>query len=158
MPNDMSDDNICRAAEILESLHCVTNVSVICRQKHTNRHDVIIDCVLSENVASTMQHLDGLGYSAGPAESSTFGVVDGEEIVLKFEGNLFLERLKNVPLKIKFYKNVPPERYSGHLAVGSKAEQWDSDQYHGHMTFEVALGRLSVPRKGTMTIYVPKVT
>ena len=158
MPDDMPDENICRAAEILESLQCVTNVSVLCRQKHANPHDIIIDCVLSERVAITMQHLDDIGYKSGPAESSSFGLVDGEEIIIKFEGNLYLERYKNSLLKMKFYKNLPLERHSDHLMVLNRAEQWDSDQYHGHLTFEVTSGRLPVARKGSMVLYVPKVS
>jgi hypothetical protein len=39
-------------------------------------HDVIIECVRSENVADTLQHLDKLGYNDGPPESAEFGVVD----------------------------------------------------------------------------------
>lgn len=91
VPDNMTEGDICRAAEILEGLHCVTNVSIICRQKHTNPHDVIIECVQSENLASTMKELDIKGYNDGPPESAEFGVIDGEEIEINFESNLYLE-------------------------------------------------------------------
>lgn len=153
----MSDEDICKAAEILENLHSVTNVSVLCRQKHINPHDVFIGVALAENISDTIKHLDELGYNKGPAESTSFGVVDGEEIVIKFEGNLYLEQYKSYPLKMKFYRNLPNTRISDHLAVLSKADQVDTEHYHGHLTFDVSPGRISLHRKGSMVLYVPKV-
>ncbi|XP_052059579.1 uncharacterized protein LOC127700210 isoform X2 [Mytilus californianus] len=156
VPDNMSEEDICRAAEILEGLNCVTNVSIICRQKHTNPHEVIIECVKSENVATTMQHLDSIGYNDGPAESTGFGVVDGEEVEIKFESNLYLDRLKHAPLKIKFYKHLPSNRYSEHLVVVSKSEQGEDSNYHGYLKYCVPPGRLSLPRIGSLVVYVPK--
>jgi hypothetical protein len=127
----MPDEDICRAAEILEGLiNYVTNISVICRQKHANPHDVIIECVKSENVADTMQHLDQLGYNDGPPESAEFGVVDGEEIEIKVEHNLCLEGYKYSSIKIRFYKHIPFDRYSRNLKIVNKGDQGEDDKYH----------------------------
>ncbi|CAG2207049.1 unnamed protein product [Mytilus edulis] len=156
VPDNMTEEDICRAAEILEGLFCVTYVSIICRQKHQNLHDVIIECVRSENVTSTMKALDSIGYNEGPAASSEFGVVDGEAIEIKFESNLYLERLKHSPLKIKFYKNLQLDRYSEHLEVVSKAEQGEDIAYHGYLKYSVSPGRLSSSRTGSLVVYIPK--
>lgn len=128
----MKDEDICKAAEILESLNCVTKVSLICRQKHTDPHDAVIQCVRTENIVDTLHHLDGLGYTDGPPESSEFGVVDGEEIEIQFESNLYFEYFQYSNLKIKFYSNLSTERYSGHLLVLNKGDQAEDDKYHGH--------------------------
>ena len=157
VPEGMPDEDICRAAEILEGLNCVTNISVICRQKHANPHDVIIECVRSENVADTLQHLDKLGYNDGPPESAEFGVVDGEEIEIKVEHNLCLEGYRNSSLKIKFYKHLPFDRYSRNLKIVNKGDQGEDEKYHGYLTYNVPPGRLSVPRQGKLVLYVPKV-
>lgn len=157
VPEGMPDADICRAAEILEGLNCVTNISVICRQKHANPHDVIIECVKSENVAETLQHLDTLGYNDGPPESAEFGVVDGEEIEIKVEHNLCLEGYKYSSLKIKFYKHLPFDRYSRNLKIVNKGDQGEEEKYHGYLTYNVPPGRLSVPRQGKLVLYVPKV-
>ena len=157
VPEGMPDEDICRAADILEGLNCVTNISVICRQKHANPHDVIIECVRSENVADTLQHLDKLGYNDGPPESAEFGVVDGEEIEIKVEHNLCLEGYINSFLKIKFYKHLPFDRYSTNLKIVNKGDQGEDEKYHGYLTYNVPPGRLSVPRQGKLVLYVPKV-
>ncbi|CAG2190528.1 unnamed protein product [Mytilus edulis] len=59
VPDNMSDEDICKAAEILEGLNCVTNVSIICRQKFSNPHEVIIECVKSEKCR---YHYETLGF------------------------------------------------------------------------------------------------
>ncbi|CAC5373111.1 unnamed protein product [Mytilus coruscus] len=156
VPEDMSDEDICKAAEILEGLSCVTNVSIICRQKRSNPHDVSIECVKSENVVTTMQHLDSIGYNDGPPESTEFGVVDGEEIELKFESNLYTDRLKHSPLKIKFYQHLPFKRFIEHLVVVNKTDQVEDNKYHGYLKYSVPPGRLSLPRTGSLILYVPK--
>ncbi|VDI49803.1 Hypothetical predicted protein [Mytilus galloprovincialis] len=153
VPEDMSDEDICKAAEILEGLSCVTNVSIICRQKRSNSHDVIIECVKSENVTNTLQHFDSIGYNDGPPESTEFGVVDGEEIEIKFESNLYLERLKFSPMKIKFYKHLPFKRFVEHLVVVNKADQVEEDTYHGYLKFNVPPGRLSLRRTRSLILY-----
>ncbi|XP_076113369.1 uncharacterized protein LOC143081020 [Mytilus galloprovincialis] len=156
VPDNMSDEDICKAAEILEGLNCVTTVSIICRQKHSNPHEVIIECVKSENVDTTMKHLDSIGYNDGPAESAEFGVVDGEEIEIKFESNLYLQRLKRSPLRMTFYKHLKSERYSEHLVVVNKAEQGEDISYHGYLEYSVSSARLSLKRSGSLAVYVPK--
>ncbi|CAG2200047.1 unnamed protein product [Mytilus edulis] len=123
VPDSMSDEDVCKEAEIREGLNCVTNVSIICRQKHSNPHEVIIECVKSENVDTTMKYLDSIGYNDGPAESAEFGVVDGEVIEIKFESNLYFERLKRSPLRMPFYKDLKSQRYFEHLVVVNKSEQ-----------------------------------
>ncbi|CAC5401517.1 unnamed protein product [Mytilus coruscus] len=156
VPFEMKDEDICKAAEILESLNFVTKVSLICRQKHADPHDAVIQCVRTENIADTLHHLDALGYTDGPPESSEFGVVDGEEIEVQHESNLYFEYYQYSTLKMKFYSNLSVERYSGNLLVLNKGDQAEDDKYHGHFSYSVLPGRLSIPRQGTFVLYVPK--
>ncbi|XP_052059590.1 uncharacterized protein LOC127700211 isoform X3 [Mytilus californianus] len=156
VPFEMKDEVICKTAEILESLNCVTKVSLICRQKHADPHDAVIQCVRTENIAGTLHHLDALGYTDGPPESSEFGVVDGEEIEVQYESNLYFEYYQYSTLKMKFYSNLSVERYSGNLLVLNKGDQAEDDKYHGHFSYSVLPGRLSIPRQGTFVLYVPK--
>ncbi|XP_071173582.1 uncharacterized protein [Mytilus edulis] len=156
VPYNISNEDACKAAEILEELSCVTNVSIICRQKHSDPHEVIIECVKSENVENTLQHLDSIGYNDGPAESAEFDVIDGEEIEIKFESNLYLKRLKRSLLKIKFYKHLQCNRYSEYLEVVSNEDQGPDINYHGYLKYSVPPGRLSLTRTGSLVVYVPK--
>ncbi|VDI23349.1 Hypothetical predicted protein [Mytilus galloprovincialis] len=156
VPYNISNEDVCKAAEILEELSCVTNVSIICRQKHSDPHEVIIECVKSENVENTLQHLDSIGYNDGPAESAEFDVIDGEEIEIKFESNLYLKRLKRSLLKIKFYKHLQCNRYSEYLEVVSNEDQGPDINYHGYLKYSVPPGRLSLTRTGSLVVYVPK--
>ncbi|VDI06567.1 Hypothetical predicted protein [Mytilus galloprovincialis] len=156
VPEDMSNADICKAAEILESLNCSSRLTIVCRQKRTNQYDFVIECLKPEEKAERLEMLKELEYTIGPPESAELAVVDGEEIEIKFGSNLWLEDYKETPLKIKFFKHLPCEKISMHLEVVNKRDQADDDSYHGYMKYQVTPARLSLQRKGSFVIYIPK--
>ncbi|CAC5381787.1 unnamed protein product [Mytilus coruscus] len=156
VPEDMSNDGICKAAEILESLNSSSKLTIVCRQKKTNPYDFVIECLKPEEKVERLALLKELEYTLGPPESAELAVVDGEEIEIKFGSNLWLKDFKETPLKIKYFKHLPCEKVSMHLEVVNKRDQADDDSYHGNMKNQVTPARLSIQRKGSFVIYIPK--
>lgn len=107
--------------------------------------------------AEKLALLKELEYTVGPPESVELAVVDGEEIEINIGSNLRLKDYKETPLKIKYFKHLPCEKISMHLEVVNKRDQADDDSYHGYMKYQVTPARLSIQRKGSFVIYIPKV-
>ncbi|VDI38091.1 Hypothetical predicted protein [Mytilus galloprovincialis] len=60
VPEDMSNADICKAAEILESLNCSSRLTIVCRQKKSNPYDFVIECIKPDEKPERLEMLKEL--------------------------------------------------------------------------------------------------
>ncbi|XP_071173539.1 uncharacterized protein [Mytilus edulis] len=144
------------AANVLDELTYFTKVKIICRQNEEDLHDVIIHCTKSCEAKQRLSELDNRGYTQGPPASEEFGLIDGEEIEIRFEHNIQMTKYKLFPLKIKYFANIEPMKFSGRIEIVDINDQRGDATHHGQLVYKVTTGRYDKERKGTMHIHFPK--
>ena len=155
--NELTSNETSRSTEVLEGLIYLTKVCIICRQNKENKHDVIIQCVKSSQLDSRLQELKDRGYCKGPPTSEEFSVIDGEEIDIHFEGNIKMTKYSTFPLKIKFFANIEPLKFSGRIDIVDTNDEPGEGTYHGNMVYKVLASRSTKERTGALEIHFKKV-
>ncbi|CAC5381783.1 unnamed protein product [Mytilus coruscus] len=153
---ELTSKELENAAYVLDEVTYLTKVKIICRQNEEDLHDVIIHCTKSCEAEQRLAELDDRGYTQGPSASEEFGLIDGEEIEIRFEHNIQMTKYKLFPLKIKYFANIEPMKFSGRIDIVDINDQRGDATYHGQLVYKVTTGRFDKERKGTMHIHFPK--
>ncbi|WAR07099.1 DTHD1-like protein [Mya arenaria] len=75
-------------ATLLEQASKRRNVKIILRQRQSNVLDVRVACTLSNKTDRTLKTLEEAGYTEGPAPSTDVQLHEGQQLYIKFRGNL----------------------------------------------------------------------
>lgn len=75
-------------ATLLEKMSTQRNAKIILRQRHDDVSDVTIACTTSNKVDRALKNLEDNGFTEGPNPSSDIVLREGQELYMKFRGNI----------------------------------------------------------------------
>ncbi|XP_052236647.1 uncharacterized protein LOC127848310 [Dreissena polymorpha] len=102
---DKRDAAVEKMATLVEQASLRRNVKIILRQRNTNILDVKVACAISNAAERTMKSLGEEGYTEGPTPSGDVSLREGQELFMRFRGNLECAT-KSPRLSLIFNSNI----------------------------------------------------
>ena len=158
VPKDMSNQIVCRIAEVLYRQSYQVNAKLMVRQNGEDSTNCLLRCVETNKVPVTAEEMKKQGFPKGPPDSPEFGICDGEEILIKITGNLVVD--SDIKTKrLKFYLNMDSACAALKLDVYNKKAQSGDNAFSGELEYNVGpLQDQGPPRRGSIILHIPKVS
>ena len=84
----MREPRIEKMASLLERTVNQRNVKIFLRQRHDDVSDVIVTCTSSKKADRALKQLEESGYVEGPNPSPDLTLHEGQNLYMKFRGNI----------------------------------------------------------------------
>lgn len=157
VPKGMDNKAISRIADLLYRQSYQFDAKLIVRQSDTDPSHCLVRCVENDKSIDAADTMKKQGFQKGPPDSPVFGICDGEEIIIKLEGNLTLDA-DNKVVRLKYY-NLNPESASASfkIDVHNKKAQSEAKAFSGELRYNVGGVDQGPPRCGSVVLSIPKV-
>lgn len=156
VPKGMDNKAISRIADLLYRQSYQFDAKLIVRQSDTDPSHCLVRCVENDKSIDAADTMKKQGFQKGPPDSPVFGICDGEEIIIKLEGNLTLDADYKV-VRLKYY-NLNPESASASfkIDVHNKKAQSEAKAFSGELRYNVGGVDQGPPRCGSVVLSIPK--
>lgn len=155
VPKGMDNKTISRMADVLYRQSYQIDAKLIVRQSDTDPTHCLVHCVENDKSTDAVDKMKKQGYQNGPPDSPAFGICDGEEIIIKLEGNLTLDADDKV-VRLRYYLNIDSASASFKIDVYNKKAQAETKAFSGELRYNVGGVDQGPPRCGSMVLSIPK--
>lgn len=156
VPKGMDNKTISRIADVLYRQSYQIDAKLIVRQSDTDPTHCLVHCVENDKSTDAVDKMKKQRYQKGPPDSPAFGICDGEEIIIKMEGNLTLDA-DNKVVRLRYYLNMDSASASFKIDVYNKKAQAETKAFSGELRYNVGGVDQGPPRCGSMVLSIPKV-
>lgn len=155
VPKGMDNKTISRIADVLYRQSYQIDAKLIVRQSDTDPTHCLVHCVENDKSTDAVDKMKKQRYQKGPPDSPAFGICDGEEIIIKMEGNLTLDA-DNKVVRLRYYLNMDSASASFKIDVYNKKAQAETKAFSGELRYNVGGVDQGPPRCGSMVLSIPK--
>lgn len=155
VPKGMDKKTISRVADLLYRQSYQVDAKLIVRQSDADPTHCLLRCVENNKSLEATDMMKKQGFQKGPPDSPVFGICDGEEIIIRIEGNLTLDA-DNKMVRLKFYVNVESASASFKIDVYNKKAQAEVKAFSGELRYNVGGDEQGPPRCGSLVLSIPK--
>ncbi|XP_065941244.1 myb-like protein X [Magallana gigas] len=145
VPKGMDNKEISRIADLLYRQSYQIDAKLIVRHSDTDPTHCLVRCVENDRSIDATNTMEKEGFQKGPPDSPAFGICDGEEIIMKLEGNLTLDA-DNKVVRLRYYLNMDLASASFKIDVYNKRAQAEAKAFCGELRYNVGGADQGPPR------------